>query len=195
MAEPQEQMDPYWEEVIDLTERLAASAWRLFREKGCQDLEAVLPGTGMSAMDLVSKTIDDLIERGQWIPGSGGKDPFPLAYRALHRDFLDLIELEEFKSTRITESVEDDYRDQIAVSLPEIDQESPALWINSLKRHLLNDQPAIIYLRVWLEEGYESVADIAKIMGISDQDVINIKRRLASKIHIWERLWGRKGRQ
>jgi nitroreductase len=178
---------------MDLTERLSASAFRLFHEKGCQDLEAVLPGTGMSAMDLVAKTIDDLIERGHWIPGSGGKVPYPLAYTALKHDFLDLVE--EFKTTRITESVEDDYKNEIKLPAVVVDQESPTLWVNSLKPYLRNDPQAIQFLEVWLEEGIESHAVSARRMGVSVQDVINIKRRLTSKIRIWERLWRRKDRR
>src|SRR5437868_10745533 len=137
MAQPQEQIDKYWEEVMDLTERLAAAAVRLFREKGCRNLEAMLPGTGMSGMDLVEKTIADLITHGHWVPASGGKDPFPLAYRAMYRDFLDLTNLKEFQTTTISESLDSDVG-QVAVKLPAIDQESAELWVNSLSRHLKN---------------------------------------------------------
>ncbi len=195
MAQPQEQIDKYWEEVMDLTERLAGAAVRLVREKGCRDIEAILPGTGMSGMDLVEKTVSDLIATGQWVPGSNGKDPFPLAYKAFYRDFLDLTDLEEFKRTRISESLERDYVGEIAVKLPEIDPESAELWVNSISRYLKNDQPAIAYLRIWLVEGYETIADQANRLGISEQDVINIRRRLAPKVHLWERLLGRKDRR
>jgi hypothetical protein len=194
MAQPQEQIDKYWEEVMDLTERLAAAAVRLFREKGCRNLEAILPGTGMSGMDLVEKTIEDLLTHGHWVPASGGKDPFPLAYRAMYRDFLDLTNLKEFQTTTISESLDSDVG-QVAVKLPAIDQESSELWVNSLSRHLKNDPLAIAYLRVWLVEGYETIADQAKQMGVEEQDVINIRRRLAEKVHLWQKLLRRKNRQ
>lgn len=195
MAQPREQLDKYWEEVMDLTERLAAAAVRLFREKGCRDLEAILPGTGMSGMDLVEQTVSDLIAQGQWVPGSNGKDPFPLAYKALFRDFLDLTDLEEVKRTRISDSIESDYVSEIAVKLPEIDPESGELWVNSLSRYLKNDQQAIRYLTIWLVEGYETIADQANRLGMTEQDVINIRRRLVPKVHLWERLLGRKDRR
>lgn len=195
MAQPQEQIDKYWEEVMELTDRLAAAGVRLFRDKGCRNIEAILPGTGRSCMDLVEKTVSDLITHGQWVPASDGKDPFPLAYKAFYRDFLDLTDLEEVKRTRISESPERDYVGEIAVKLPEIDPESGELWVNSLSRYLKNDQSAITYLRTWLIEGYETIADQANRMGIREQDVINIRRRLAEKVHLWERLLGHKDRQ
>jgi len=195
MAQPQEQIDKYWEEVMDLTERLAAAAVRLFRERGCRNLEAILPGTGMCGMDLVEKTIADLITHGHWVPASGAGDPFPLAYRAMYRDFLDLTNLKEFQTTKISESLDRDYVGEVAVQLPAIDQESPELWVNSLSRHLKNDQPAITFLRVWLVEGYETIADQAKQMGVEEQVIINIRRRLSEKVHLWEKLLRRKDRQ
>jgi len=195
MAQPQEQLDKYWEEVMDLTERLAAAAVRLFREKGCQNLEAMLPGTGMCGMDLVEKTIADLITRGHWVPASGGKDPFPLAYRAMYRDFLDLTDLKEFQTTKISESLDRDYVGKVAVTLPAIDLESPELWVNSLSRHLKNDQPAITFFRIWLVEGYETIADQAKQMGVQQQDIINIRRRVAEKVLLWEKLLRHKDRK
>ena len=193
MAEPREQVDQYWEEIMVLTERLAVAAGRLFREKGCLDLEAVLPGTGTCAMNLVEKTIADLITREQWVPGSGGEDPYPLAYTALKRDFLDLIGLEEYKTTTITESIESEYGDKAPSSNAGFDQADAALLVNSLRPFFKQDKQVIELLEVWLIKGFESRVDIAREMGITVQDVTNIKRRLISKKNIiWERLWQRK---
>src|ERR1041384_722660 len=186
MAEPREQLDPYWEEVMDLTERLSAVAVRLFREKGCNSIEDVLPGTGMSAIRLVVDTIDDLIEHGHWAPGTGQKDPFPMAYTALNRDFLDLKL--EFEGTSISENIDKDYKTQMRNQSYVLDQESPALWVHSLKRYLRNDSQAVRLFELLLEEGIEGNPRLAEAMGVTLQDVINIKRRIASKAIVWKRL-------
>lgn len=193
MPEPREQLDPYWDEIMGLTERLSAVALRLFREKGCNSIEDVLPGTGISAIQLVTNTIDDLIERGHWVPGTEQKDPFPMAYTALKRDFLDLKLV--FENTSISDNIDKDYKTQMRDRSHLIDQESPALWIHSLKRYLRNDPQAIRLLELQLEEGIEANPQLAEILGLTIQDVINIKRRIVSKALIWKRLWRGKKRR
>jgi len=187
MAEAGEQIDRYWEDVMILTERLTAVAGRLFRGRGCSNVEAVLPGTGKCAVDLVEETIADLIERGYWIPGSEGEDPFPVAHRALKRDFLDLIKSAGYRTTQIAESIEAEYADKILTS-NSFDQADAALLVNSLRPHLRNDKPAIDLLEVLVVKGIEDEADIAREMSTSERDVRNIKRRLRSKIRLWVRL-------
>ena len=187
MAEAGEQIDQYWEEVMVLTERLTAVAGRLFKDRGCSDVEAILPGTGMCAIDLVEKTITDSIRLGHWVPGSGGNHPFPMAYKALKRDFLDVIKGGAYRTTEITESIEGEYADNIRASSTS-DKTEGALLVNSVQRHLKNDKQAIEFLQVLLVKGFETEADIGREMGISEQEVGNIKRRLRSKIRIWARM-------
>lgn len=191
MAEPGEKIDPYWEEIMILTERLTSVAGRFFKGRGCSDVEDILPGTGMDAIGLVAKTIGDLVASGYWRPGVG-EDPFPIAYTALKRDFLDLIKSSGYVTTETTDG---QLTERIPARSSGFEQAEAALLVNSLRRPLKNDQQAIDFLAVWLVEGFESNDDIAGRMGISEQEVINIKRRLTSKIHLWERLWGRKDRQ
>lgn len=186
MAEPGQQIDPFWEDVMNLSERLAASASRLFRDKGCSSLESILPGTGMSGADLVAKTIWDLIEHGHWIPGSG-VDIYPVAYKALERDFFDLIKSAEHRTTQITESLEGEHRDRIKEeAIPQATE--GALLLNSLRPHLKNDPQALEFLEVLLVKGLETNADTAREMEVTVQDVINIKRRLRLKNILWIRL-------
>jgi hypothetical protein len=186
MAEPGQQIDRYWEDVMNLSERLTASAWRLFRDRGCSSVESMLPGTGMCALDLVAKTIWDLIDHGQWTPGSG-EDIYPVAYKALKRDFLDLIKSAEHRTTEISESIEDEHRDRLtAEAIPQGTE--GALLVNSLRPYLKNDPEALEFLEVLLVKGFEAHPDIADEMGVTVQDVINIKRRLRLKNRLWIRL-------
>ena len=186
MAEPGQQVDPYWEDVMDLSERLTAAAWRLFRERGCSSLESVLPGTGMSAVDLVAKTIWDLIEHGHWTPGSG-QDIYPVAYKALEHDFLDLIKSAGHKSTQISESIEEEHGDRVREE-PIPRETEGALLVNSLRPHLKNDPEALEFLDALLVKGFDTDADTARQMGVTVQRVINIKRRLRLKDRLWIRL-------
>jgi DNA-directed RNA polymerase specialized sigma24 family protein len=153
----------------------------------------MLPGTGMSAGDLVADTIANLITSGRWRQSSPSGDLFPLAFRMMYNDFLDLIDREEYKRTLITNSIDGDHNPQDLENLPSssagMETAEAVSLVNSLERLLGHDKRLKAYLEVWLIEGLESRADIAYALGISEQEVTNIRRRLTYKISLLERVF------
>jgi hypothetical protein len=193
MGNAADQTDQIWAEIPPLQEMLLACASRLFKDKGCFGVDSMLPGTGMSAQDLAAKTILNIIEGGYWNPESSGVDMFPLAYRIMKRDFLDLIKRTEYKQTEITESIESNHDQHDVENLPSPDNgfqaADAALLVNSLKRLLGHDEMAKAYLDVWLVQGLDSLEDKARALGVSEREVTDIRRRLVYKTNLWARVF------
>ncbi len=79
---------PDWESLL---KRLTAVAFGWFADRGCTDDESVLPGTGVSAKDLVySATLEFLKKEGQYRVKSD-EDRFRVIYTIMWRDFVDLV--------------------------------------------------------------------------------------------------------
>jgi len=178
--------------VISFYEELRACACKLFKEKGCSGADSVLPGTGRSAADLAGDTIVNLIEGGYWHP-EDEEVPIAFAYRMMERDFLDIIRRAEYKLTEITDSIDGKYDQSEVDNLPSPDTGFEAaeaeLLVGSLKRLLGRDEQAKAYLDVWLIQGLESRPDVARALGVSEQEVTNIRRRLRDKTRLWERIF------
>lgn len=179
-------------EVNSFYENLRARACRLFKEKGCSGADSMLPGTGMSAVDLASKTLLNLMEEGYWTP-ENDEVPLALAYRMMERDFLDIIRRRDYKLTEITDSINGEHDQHDVENLPSPDPGfevvEAELLVRSLKQSLGHDEQAKAYLDVWLIQGLESRLDVAHALGVSEQEVTNIRRRLLYKMDLWERLF------
>jgi hypothetical protein len=190
-------MDQGWEkmvrdEVDDLSDRLLAVAMRWFANEGCFASLAVLPGTGTCAEDLVADTVGILLAEGRWHPGSGGPDPFPLAYTIMKKDFLDLLKSRKYTTTEIRDEIPLDSA-QIPLKLRAVVERAEVqLRIDSLRRPLANDEKALKVIELRLQ-GVEKRAEIAAKLRITVQEVTNIQRRLAYKIHHWEQSFGPSG--
>lgn len=79
---------PDWESLL---KRLTAVAFGWFSDRGCGDDESVLPGTGVSARDLVySAYLEFLKNEDEYKPKSDG-DRFRVIYTIMRRDFIDLV--------------------------------------------------------------------------------------------------------
>lgn len=187
------QSDPYPIDWLYLYDRLLICASRLFKDKGCTNVDSMLPGTGMSARDLAASTIANLITSGRWRQVSPGGDLFPLAFRMMRNDFLDLIKKEEYKRTVITDSIDGCHHRQDLENLPGssdgLESAKAAVLVNSLERLLGHDKMLKAYLEAWLVKGLESRADIAFALGISEQEVTNVRRKLTYKIGLLERVF------
>lgn len=185
MSEPAEKLDPVWEEFDRLSTQLLAVAVRLFESRRCLGAFTVLPGTSTCAADLAANTVANLIVEGYWHPGTGGQDPFPIGYRMMHRDFLDLIKSQEHIKAEIMDPA--DAEQLLGSSNSSSDQErtEAELTVASFRRPLANDPQALELLELVLT-GVEKRADQARKMKITEQEVTNIKRRLMYKIRRWE---------
>lgn len=188
MSEPAEKLDPVWAEVNRLVTELRGVAIRLFEERGCFGEFTVLPGTGKCAADLVADTVGNLLIEGYWYPGTGGEDPFPIAYRMMYRDFLDLIKSKGYTETQ-TIARDDVEQLRSPRSDAEQKQAEAELTLASYRRPLENDPQALKLLELHLG-GVEKRADQARLMKIPEQEVTNIKKRLIYKIHRWEQSFG-----
>lgn len=174
---------PDWRHIdwVDLTRRLLGYAHRLFKERGCHAPGAMLPGTGMSAEDLVSNMLFKFASGTiRWRSDSPADAPYRVMRRALHNDFLDLVRSPRYKTTIIDESDEPHPPRTGESEFP-----SPAgrftreelAEIGEKVYLLLPDEQTKAYFRIWLGEGMKR-EDIAKRFGIDPQDVTNLQRKL-----------------
>jgi len=95
--------------------RLTPVAKKLFRQSG-YDPEQDMPGTCVSVDVLVNGAAIEFFEwceKGKWRPKSSDADPFPLAYRIMCRNFIDLVRSAGHKRSDLV---------SIVVDLPAFDQ-------------------------------------------------------------------------
>lgn len=178
-----------------LYRRLLACAGRLFKGRGCAGLDAVLPGTDMSARDLASNAIVNLLKGAERHPGLLSGDPFPYALRSMRNDFLDLLKREEYKRTLVSLSPDDGTDGHGVESLPASDggleAAEASLLVNSIGRLLGHDEMLRAYLEVRMVRRVENRADIAYLLGVSEREVTDIRRRLIYKAELLERVFAR----
>jgi DNA-directed RNA polymerase specialized sigma24 family protein len=171
---------------LSLNRRLLACALRWFKERGCSGPDSMLPGTGMSAKDLAADTIMELVKRDQGHTTSSSEDPFPFALKMMKNDFYDLVKSAEFKRTLIVETTDVDSSqeeiDSYYVSNTGFEAAEAAALVESLLRILRPDPKMKAYLETWLIKGISRRTDIADEMGVTEQEVTNIKRRLLYKL-------------
>jgi len=166
--------------LTSLIPQLRASAQELFKGRGCSDEEVMLPGTAMSAKDLVSKTILILLTDGLWKSVSRPEELLPFALRIMKHDFLDLVKSPRYKLTA--------HDPQDIYNIPSPNDDFEAAEAASLLAWLVNilrpDEKIKTYLEVLLMRGVIDRADIAHEMGISAQEVTNIRERVRPKVKI-----------
>jgi DNA-directed RNA polymerase specialized sigma24 family protein len=186
-----------WQQIDwqPLLSKLTACALRWFRMEGCYEADSVLPGTGMSAVDLVYDTVlsvlaDDATAR---LVAVGG-DPFPFILTALRHNFLDLVKQgREYHRTLITDAANDS-RANGEVERDVCDADGFALvgaavLVRKLHVILGNDAELKDYVSAWLLKGLEKRADIAYHLGVSEQEITNRKRRLIYKLKPYKRMF------
>jgi DNA-directed RNA polymerase specialized sigma24 family protein len=182
MATAGEKMDPAREEFLRLYRRLLIEALKLFASEKCFGPDAMLPGVGKCAEDLVADTIVPLVVEYGWVPGSGSEDPFPVAVTIMRNDFKDLVKSATHKRT---ESVDlTDLEQHGAGTVFGFEHVDAKIRLDSFKRFLADDELSYLDLRL---RGFTKVAEIAREMELTEQQVRNIKRRLTYKTDKLER--------
>lgn len=181
-----------------LLSSLTACALHWFKTEGCLEADSVLPGTGVSAADLVYDTVVKLVaeESVRWRPQSADEDLFPFLLRVIHRDFLDLVKQgRAYKRTVIADA---NNRSEAGFDLKEIpaaansfEPAEAAALAKKLHTILGDDAELKEYVTAWLVNGLEKRADIAYSLGISLQEVTNRKRRLIYKLKPWRRMFAK----
>ena len=174
-----------WERVVD---QLMVEALRLFASARLVGAERVLKGSGQSPEDLVYSTVEKVLEddtvkyrksRGQLVP---------FLKEVMRNDFLDLIRKKAYKTTTIIDP-EDDARHDADGEIITLDSyEGPpeqmpdAIWRTRV-RELASDDPELLdYVDSILEVGLTKPADIAQLLSTTVGDILNRRRRLATRI-------------
>jgi DNA-directed RNA polymerase specialized sigma24 family protein len=174
-----------------LYQRLLACAARWFKGRGCRGVDTALPGTAVSARDLASKAVLDLLKGAERHPKLLDGDPFPYALRAMRNDFLDLLKREEFKRASASASIDDAAvtSENLANSGNGLETAEARSLVRSLDRFLGNDAMLKAYLEVRVVRGVDNRADIAHLLGVSAREVTDIQRRLIYKAKLLERVF------
>lgn len=169
-----------------LNRRLLSCAITWFRDRGCSGADSLLPNTGMSARDLVSNAIVQIMAEDKWRQASSPDGLFRLAYTIARRDFLDLVKDKEYKQTLITDSIDAKHSESLIGSLSGakdvLDAAEASALIKSLESVLDGDEMVKAYLYLWLRKGIGKREDIAHLLGVSEREATDIRRRLLYKV-------------
>jgi DNA-directed RNA polymerase specialized sigma24 family protein len=160
-------------DLPDVFRRLIVYAVSLYRA------DRVMAGTGKSPADLAGDVILQLL---QGRLGYDGRRPlWPLLKKALYRDFLDLKKSASRRTTVILEATENEHG-ELAGGLDGLpaDEDSPpdVLFRQAVYNAIGDDQPLKDYACAILECGAERPADIASVLGITTNEVENLRKRL-----------------
>lgn len=171
---------PDWESLL---KRLTAVAFGWFADRRCNDDESVLPGTGVSAKDLVySATLEFIKKEGQYRVKSD-EDRFRVIYTIMWRDFLDLVRKgrEHDRTVILDAAIDSDGRSQFE-KLPDSADNFASAEAASVARSLypltdgeqelkdLIDAVAIFDCRERDEQ--------ANLLGVTLKEITNMKKKL-----------------
>lgn len=188
---------PGWEafDWLDLIGRLTKRAFRWFRAEGCLHPEAVLPGTGTSAVDLVYDTLTKVFrEEARFISSAQGADPFPFIATVMRHDFLDLVKQgREYKRTRMADDQEDERTQRELARMPAqadgIDEARNSVLFSQVCSIIGADDKLRRLLEALLIRGLVKRAELAYDLEVDEQEVTNMNRRLAYKLKPFRHLF------
>ncbi|MDQ3742900.1 MAG: hypothetical protein M3444_00675, partial [Acidobacteriota bacterium] len=111
---------------------------------------------------------------------------FGLAYTIARRDFLDLVKDKEYRQTLITDSIDVKQGESLMASISGTKDvlnaaEASAL-VKSLEPILDGDAMVKAYLYLWLQKDIGKREDIAYVLGVSEREATDIRRRLLYKV-------------
>src|SRR5579862_4475954 len=160
-------------DLPDMFRRLVVYAVSLYRA------DRVMAGTGKSPADLAGDVIVQLL-RGKL--GYDGRRPLlPLLKKALYHDFLDLKKSSGRLTTVILVAKANEDGSVVGGldGLP-ADEDSPpdVLFRQAVYDAISDDQSLTDYVCAILECGAEKPADIASVLGITTNEVENLRKRL-----------------
>lgn len=125
--------------------RLMPVAKKMFSQSGFNPEQAV-PGTDVSAAVLVNGAAIELFEycrKGKWKPKEPDEDPFPLAYRIMCNNFIDVVRSAGHQRAAILVPTTDENGVSIVNNLPALDQalnrllEKPVIGLADLDARIL----------------------------------------------------------
>jgi len=104
--------------------RLMPVAKKMFRQSGFNP-EQALPGTDVSAEVLANGAAMEFFEscqRGKWKPKNPDDDPFPMAYRIMYNNFIDVVRSAGHKRADLVVPTTDENGVSLIDDLPAFDQ-------------------------------------------------------------------------
>lgn len=179
-----------WQKLVD---RLTAFSRHLFKSEGCLEPDSVLPGTGMSAVDLVYDVVLEVFKkRDHLLIDAPDGDPFSYLATILRCDFIDLVRAgREYRRTTIIEAdqtsgeIFDDKRTRNLEE--EFTQAEAAVLLRKLHLLLGDDEELKEYATVIVLQGLQKRGHIAEALNITPAEATVRKRRLAYKLKPWAR--------
>lgn len=170
---------PNWESLLV---RLTAVAIGWFGNEHCRDQEAVLPGTGMSAVELAHEATVVFIKKQDQYRVKSDEDRFRIIKTIMRHDFLDLVkDGRAYKRTVILDSTQENDPSPLE-NLPDPNDGFVSAEAASVARSLypltngeqelkdLIDAVAIL--------GLYKKKDIADFLGKSSTEVTNMQKKL-----------------
>jgi hypothetical protein len=174
-----------WDAVID---QLMAEALRLFASARMVGEERVLKGLGQSPEDLVYGTVEKVLE-DKTVQYRKSRGPLvPFLKQVMRHDFIDLLRKKAYKTTTIIDP-EDDARhdaDGEVITLDSFEgkreQMPDVVWRMRVRELASDDQMLLDYVDAILECGLTKPSDIAQLLSTTVADILNRRRRLATRI-------------
>ena len=169
-----------WESLL---KRLTAVALGLFGDRQCRDDEAVLPGTGVSAKDLVYGAVVEFLKKQATYQIRSDEDRFRLIVTILKRDFWDLVKRgREHSRTVILDNEHDG-----GLSAKLANKEDPGNVFGRVEAqseakrfyHLAEGEKELIDLiDAAAEFGHLKKEDLASLIGVSAHELTNMQKKL-----------------
>ena len=184
MAEVSPQLDPVYQDCMDLEKKLLCVAYRKFASVGCVGIDGILPGTGKSARGLVQDTIVKLLRVGKWRPGENGQEIYGYALAALNTLFIDVLREADHKNIDVVDPIELDTlkaSNEVSVEIRLLRAERFELLMVIMGK----DTDGKAYLSA-VREGARTRKEIAAAMDKTPEDVTKIQRRVKYKLRTME---------
>jgi hypothetical protein len=171
---------PDWESLL---KRLTAVALGLFGDRQCRGDEAVLPGTGVSAKDLVYGAILEFLKKEPQYRVKSDEDRFRLIVTIMKRDFFDLVKprREHSRTVILDEEHDGGLSRKLANQQDSKEVFASADAASEAKKlyHLAEGEKELIDLiDAAAEFGHLKKEDIAYLLGVTPDQLTNMQKKL-----------------
>jgi hypothetical protein len=171
---------PDWESLL---KRLTAVALGLFCDRNCRDEEAVLPGTGASAKDLVYGAILEFLKKEAEYRVKSDEDRFRLILTIMKRDFFDLVKpRREHSRTLILDEEHDGGLSRRLANKQDSEEIFAAVDAASEAKKLYHlaegERELIDLIDAAAEIGQRKKEDIAYVLGVTSNQLTNMQKKL-----------------
>ncbi|SRR5216683_271563 len=171
---------PDWESLL---KKLTAVSLGLFGDRQCRDDEAVLPGTGASAKELVYGAILEFLKKEAEYRVKSDEDRFRLIVTIMKRDFFDLVKPRREHSRTVI--LDEEHDGGLSAKLAHQQDSKKVFEVaearSEAKRlyHLAQGEKELIDLiDAAAEFGHLKKEDIASLSGVTSNELTNMQKKL-----------------